>query len=182
LRKSGHGGNTTHVAVVASHPDVTCLTPRSSPRVLDDPIVSARGRTPADGEDTVIELGGAAVGVRVNSAAVELEGGLRGIDGDGGRAEVDFGLQVVLVTSVDVDVGSQGSSNVLLAERASSILSSVGVALFGVNTLVVNDVLHGLSHETTITSLVSFIAAAVNEVLLRKRDELLGFELVATLG
>ena len=37
--KAGHGGNTALVVGVAAHEDVSLVTPRCTPRVLDDVVV-----------------------------------------------------------------------------------------------------------------------------------------------
>jgi hypothetical protein len=43
------------------------------------------------------------------------------------------------------------------------------------------NVLEGIIHETTIATLVALSGGAVNELLLRKRDELSSLDLVGTL-
>jgi len=51
-------------------------------------------------------------------------------------------------------------------------LFSVGVGSFGVDTAVVDDVLEGVVHQTTVAALVAVAARAVDEVLLGQGDEL----------
>jgi len=138
--------------------------------------------SPADSEDTVVELSRRAVGVRVDSRRVELEAGLRGVDGNRGGSEVDGGLELTLVAGRNVGESGQSRSRVGSGVGASSVLSGVRVGRLGVDTSVGDDVLHGLSHESTVAALVALAPRAVHEVLLRERDELLGAEEVATLG
>jgi len=181
--EGGHGGNTAHVVVIASHPDVSLVTPIGSPGVLDDPVqVVGCISTPADSEDTVIELGGRAVRIRVDSRAVELERGLRSVDGDRGGSEVDRVLEGILITRSNVGVGSEGRSRVGSRISASSVSSGVWVRAFSVNSSGGNDVVHGLSHETTVATLVSLAPRAIHEVLFGEGDELLGSEEVASFG
>jgi len=182
LRKSGHGGNTTHVVVVTGHQDVSVGTPAGSPRVLDDPVGLSSLNTPSNSQHTVVQLGSRAVGVRVDSRSVELEGGLRSVDGDGGGSHVDRVLQVGLGSLLDVLVGLQGGSRVGLVVSAGSVLSSVGIGGFGIDTSVLDDVFHGLSHQTTVASLVSVGSRAVNQVLLRETNQRLARDEVASLS
>jgi hypothetical protein len=182
LRESGHGGNAAHVAVVSGHPDESLKSPVSSPGVLDDPVVRSAVNSPSNGKDSVVELGGRAVGVTVNSRVVELEGRLRSINSNASGTQIDLGLEVVLVSLVHVDVGLEGSSAVGSFVVASSVLSGVGVAGFGVNSLVGDDVVHGLGHESSIASLVSLAGGAIHQVLFRQRNELLGGDEVASLS
>jgi len=173
LWESGHGGNSAHVVVVSGHPDESVESPISSPRVLDDPVVRSAVYSPSNGKNSVVELRGRAIWVTVDSRVVELEGGLRSIDGNRGWSQINLGLEIVLVSLVYVGVRLQSGSNVLGVEVASSILSSVGIAGLGINSLVRNDVVHGLSHESSITSLVSLRSRAIHEVLLGQRNEFL---------
>jgi len=104
----------------------------------------------------VVELSGAASGFVVDTAGVELEGVVRsvntnrdGSDGSGGHHESGF------ISGLNSVVSLHGGSNVGLVELASSILRNVGVAGFRVDTVVGDDVLHGINHETAIASLVA---------------------------
>jgi len=75
------------VVEVSGHLDVPLDTPVSSPRVLDEPISTSAVNSPSDGEDSVVEGGGRASWLVVDSTGVQLEGVLRSIDGnrDGSR-------------------------------------------------------------------------------------------------
>lgn len=50
-------------------------------------------------------------------------------------------------------------------------LSIIGVAILRVDTLVVNDVLESLIHETALTAHVSFSPRAVDKVLFAEADQ-----------
>lgn len=54
---------------------------------------------------------------------------------------------------------------------ASTILGSVGIAGLGVNTLVFDDVLEGIVHQTSSTTIVSLAGGAVDEVLLGEGNQ-----------
>jgi len=146
------------VVVVSGHPDPSVLSPISSPRVLYDPVVSSGSVvSPSSSQNSVIQLRSGAIWLVVDSAAVELERRVRSIDSNAGWSSVNLHLEVVLVSLVNVDVSSQSGSTVLGIVNASSVLCSVWVAGLSIDSLVVDDVLHSLSHESSIASLVSLI-------------------------
>ena len=60
-------GDSAHVVHVPGHLDVALLAPALAPGVLDEEVVLAVLSAVADGEDTVVELLGVAVLVRVDS-------------------------------------------------------------------------------------------------------------------
>jgi len=153
--ESGHGGNTAVVVLVAAHHDKSAHSPVSSPAVLNKPVLGSRGSTPSNAQHTVVQLLRRACRLIVDSSRVELEGGLRGINGNRGRSSVGLHLEVVLVSAVDVDKAGESGTRVGSIVGAGSILSSVWVRGFSVNSLVGDDVGHGLSHESSIASLVS---------------------------
>jgi len=160
------------------------VAPIGSPGVLDDPVIHVGSAvvSPAGSQDTVVEVLRRAVRVRVDSRGVELEAGLRSIDGNRGWSLRDRGLESTFVTRSDVVEGSEGGSRVGSVVRASSVFSGVWVAGFGINATVGDDVLHGLSHETSVASLVSLGERAIHEVLLREGNEVLGSNEVASFG
>ena len=51
----------------------------------------------------------------------------------------------------------------------------VGIAGFGINSFVVFHILERLVHESTVTSIVTIFAAAVDQVLLAQRHQFAGF-------
>lgn len=62
------GGNSALVALVASHLDVSGLTPSSSPGVLDDPVVSVFGISAVSySQNTMIQGTAAAAGLNVDT-------------------------------------------------------------------------------------------------------------------
>jgi len=107
---------------------------------------------------------------------------MRSINGDTSGSHVNLLLEVTLVSSVDIGEAFESGTNIGLVEDAVSVLGSVWVAALGVNSIVGDDVLHGLSHESSITSLVSLIARAIHKILLRQRDEFLLSKEVASLS
>jgi len=180
LRESGHGGNSAHVSIVSGHPDESVKSPVSSPGVLDDPVVSCGRNSPSNGKDSVIELRSGAIRIAVNSRVVELERRLRGINGNASGSQVDLSLEIIFVSLVNISVFGQSGSNVGSLEVASSVSGGVRVAGFSVHSLVGDDVVHGLSHESSVASLVSLGGGAIHQVLLRQRYKLLGSNEVAS--
>jgi len=173
------------VVEVSGHPDVSLESPVGSPRVLDDPIVLSRVSvgSPSNGENSVIESSSGAIWLNVDSAAVELEGVLRSIDGDGGGSLGDLLLKIVLISLVDIGEALEGGSPVGSGVFASPRgLGGVWVASLGVDATVGDDVLEGLSHQSSVASLVALRERAIHEVLLRERDQGVGGQEVATLG
>jgi hypothetical protein len=171
IGEGGHGGNTALVVLVTRHPDVSGLSPAGSPRVLDDPIgASRRINTPSNSQDTVVQRGARASGLIVDSRGVELERRLRSIDGNRGGSLLNKTLEGILVSAGNVLEALEGSTRVGSRILAGSVFSSVGVAGFSVNTSIGNDVLHGLSHQTSLTSVISIRSRAVNQVLLRETN------------
>jgi len=93
---------------------------------------------------------------------------------------LDLDLQIGFGSGLDIDEGLEGGSRVGSVVGTSSIFSSVGIRVFSIDTSVVDDVLHGLSHQTTVATFISIRTRAINQVLLRERVELVGGDLVAT--
>jgi len=148
------------------------LSPRGSPGVLNEPVVRRSIDTISSDEDSVVKLRGGASGFVVNSGGVELERVVRSIDGDGDGSDGARGNQERgFVSGLDSVVSLHGGSNVGGVELARSVLRNVGVRGFRVDTVVGDDVLEGIDHETSVASLVSERSRAVHQVLLRKTDE-----------
>jgi len=74
--------------------DVTVLTPRSSPGVLDSEELSAVIGTISYNEDTVVERG-SALGGGDNTTGVRVEDGLVGLNGNGDWSLVEGSLELV---------------------------------------------------------------------------------------
>jgi hypothetical protein len=164
------GGNTT------LHHDVTLITPECSPRVLDNPVVISV----TNNKDTVVELGTA--WARENTAPVGLEVHLVSLNGNRDGTLGDGGGKLVLVVLGDILVTGDGDDVLgLLLLVAGTVLGSVWVVLLSVETTVLDNVLEGVVHETTVATHVAEGAGAVNELLLREGDELAGGDGVGTL-
>lgn len=117
---------------------------------------------------------------------------MRGINSDRNGAHGRNGChQLVLATRWDVDEATIDSSTFFRAVAADVVLiyrnvrqwhygdakvkpylPFVGITLLGVDALVVLNVLECLIHETSIATLVSIFAAAIDQVLLTQRDQL----------
>jgi len=89
-------------------------------------------------------------------------------------------LKILLVSRVNVGVRFEGGSTVGWVVRTGSILSSVWISAFSINSFVGDDVGHGLSHQTTVASLISLRSGAIDEILLREGNEILFGQEVAS--
>jgi hypothetical protein len=101
-----------------------------------------------------------------------LERRVRGINGNGGRCCVDEVLERALGSRGYIFETSDGGSAV--AGRVSARVGSSGgvrVRGFSINSLVVDDVLESIIHETTVATFVTFGGGAINEILLREADK-----------
>jgi len=181
VRVRGHGGNTAVVVAVARHPDVTVHAPIGTPRVLDDPVIAAARGAVTDAQDTMIEGSARASGFVVNTAGIELEGLLRSIDGNADGTNVGrSGLESSLRARGDVGVGGKGGTTVGGIVLAITVFGGVGVAGFGVDTMVGDDVGEGIIHKTTVATIVTLGRRAVDEVLLGERNEGTGVDGMST--
>ena len=146
--------------------DVTVVTPRSSPGVLDEEVVVSIFGTVSDSEDTVVELG-SALGGGDDTGGIGLEDRLVGLDGDGNWSSGKSSLEV-----------STGGilNDILEASNFTDSLGGVEFALVpemvGTSVWIVTlehewgflDVFESVVHETTVATLVNFVA--VDELLL----------------
>jgi len=152
--------------------DVTSDSPGGTPGVLNLP-----GSVGFDSgqEDTVVKV---VLAVVEGSGLVERPVG--GVNGDGDGL-LDEGVSQVLAI-VGVDVGEAGDGEVTAVELAETVLSGVGILSFGGDTAVLNDVVEGVVHQTTLAAQVSLESGTVDELLLGEGfglgglDELKGFE------
>jgi len=130
----------------------------------------------------VVKGSGAASRLIIYTTRIELEGVLGSIDGDAGGAKGNLGLEVRFAARGNVDEAGKLRTAVSSVVLAGSVLSLVGVRGFGINSAVGDDVLEGISHETTIAALVALGSGAINQVLLREADKASGVERVGTLN
>ena len=68
--------------------DKALHAPRGPPAALDNPEVAVVVTAIADGQDAMVQEGGAAVLVRVGAVLVQVEGGLAGVDRNGNGANI----------------------------------------------------------------------------------------------
>jgi len=135
-----------------------------------------------DEQDTVVELGTAA-GVGVDTRLVELERFLVSLDSNGDRAKLDGshegGVSAIIgniLVRGDVAREGRGSAGGRRRILASTISGSVRVLVLSAETASSDDVLEGLVHQTTLTTLVAVGLRAVNKHLLGEGDELASLE------
>ena len=113
-------GDTATVLLVLGHPDVTLVTPGGVPGVLDDPVVAGWVVLVTDGENTMVESGGGAESVVVDTLLVESEGEEVSVDGDRDWADSgDGGLEVGIAALGDiVALGEGGGSGHIRLARS----------------------------------------------------------------
>ena len=103
-----------------------------------------------------------------------MESVLIGFNSNGDGLKSNSGLEGIQVVGSDVNVlGDLGDRG---AGLARSILSSVRIRRFSAESSVLDDVLEGIIHQSSIASLVSVAAGAVNQLLFREGGELSGLE------
>jgi len=181
LGNGRHSGNSALVVLVSGHPDVTGLTPVSSPRILDNPISnSGTGGVPANHQNTVVKLGARTLRLVVHTAGIELERAVACVNGHTDGSANAGSLQGGFRTGLDVGIGAHGGADVGLVESASSVASSVGIRGLGVDSLVGNDVVERVSHQTSIAAFVSVAGGTIDQVLFGEGDKAAGLDLVAS--
>jgi len=127
----------------------------------------------------MVELSCRASWFIVDSAGVQLEGGVGSINGNRGGSSIDCVQESSFRSRCNISKALDGGSNVGSAESAGVWSScSVWVGRFGINSIILNDVLECVIHQTTITSLISFRNGAIDKVLLGQGDELTSCDFV----
>ncbi|MCQ9140741.1 hypothetical protein MZE11_19435, partial [Bacillus amyloliquefaciens] len=97
---------------------------------------------------------------------------MAGVDGDGdGPRRGHRQRQPRLVARGDVHEADVLRARVLGVVSALIVDPLVGVALLGVDAAVVLDVLEGVVHEPAVAAVVAVRGRAVDEVLLRQRNQ-----------
>ena len=117
----------------------------------------------------MVQLGSASVAVVVDSSIVEHEVVLD-FDGDGNDGLVEGGHESVHIDGVDLGEGVEAVPGSLGGGLARSLGSSVGVGVLG-GDLVVDDVLVGEGHESSVAAVVSVGSGAVDQLLLGEGHE-----------
>jgi len=168
--------------VVGSHSEVTLLTPGSTPRVLDDPVVLAVLRAVANSEDTVIKRGSAAEETATlhDTTVIKLEHDTSGIDGNRDGSLVKGSLHGGTRAGGDILVGDNLGDLLGLFGVASSISTSVSIVGLFFETIM-HGILESIVHKTTIATLIALGSGAVNKLLLRKGNEVASLDLPSTL-
>jgi len=103
----------------------------------------------------MVELSAAASWLVVDTTTVELEGGLRGIDGNRDWTNCgDGSLEIRLAARSDISVSGYLGTNIGWVVLAGSGYGLVWVAGLGIDSALF-DVLEGIVHKTSVASLVS---------------------------
>jgi len=148
---------------ISEDSEVTFFSPAATPGVLEEPVVFTTVSTISDNEDTVVEGGSAEV--LDDSTEVELESEASGINGNGDWSLSNGGLKGRGALGLDINEGFDlGDTSFSVA---SSVSSGVSIISFGIDGSSFS-IFEGIVHKTTIATLVSEGAGAVNELLLRE--------------
>jgi len=162
--------------------DVAILTVGGAPRVLYLVVLNAVLNAVADSENTVVEVGAAAIGGADDTALVALEDALVGLDGNGDGALGDLGLEGLRALGGHIDEGLNFNLAESLVGLAASELAQpalVGVVRFGFDGVGLGP-LEGLVHDAAHAAQVSVVSAA-DELLLREGEELASGDEVSAL-
>jgi len=165
----------------SSDSDVTLLTPRGSPGVSDDVVVTdGLIGSPSDGSDGVIEVGSTLSGVD-DTTGVVVEDFLVSLDGNGDdtllNGTLEASSRVLRNVSVVLDLNVTGG---LSGIADASVSGSRGVGIFVFLSLsVALQILESSILPATVATLAG--AVARNEFLLRKAQEVTGGSEVSVL-
>jgi len=158
---------------VCSNTNVSLLSPRRGPRVLDNVVVLSALGSVADSEHGVVDFSSALFHVGKNSAGVGLEVVGAGSNGDGVGCLVKGGVHLAVGVSLHVHkrVDSSGDGLLLPGVAGASLAEpgAEGVVSLGGDAFVVDDPLHGFIFKTTIASITAVLSLgdAGNKLLRR---------------
>ena len=156
-------------AITHADLDVTFVTPGRGPGVTDDIVALISLITVTNGEDGVVNLGGAVVGGGEDTAGVSLEDFALGVDGDTDGLLLNGSLDAVGVSADLLVASSIGDTlGLIVAARALGLLG--GTRDVGVVSLA-----HGHVSLLPLPAVVvhATIAAVVGKEALRAINELL---------
>lgn len=157
--------------------DVTFLTPRSVPGVLDQPVWCSRIFTVSDKSDTVVKLLWITEEWVHDTSHVHLEP--TGVNGSGEWTSGSKSRGNDLLISGDHFPLGDSTVRLVFFGVAGAISSGVFVVRFKFESSLLEEN-ESVLHETTVATLVGFFVA-VDEFLLGEREELFVFEEVLTL-
>ena len=137
----GGGGDAAQVVPVPRHLDVAVDAPLGAPGVLDEPVVAAVLGAVADDQATRGQVSVGAGLIIIHATRVQLERGLRLVDGHGDGTDVGDGvLQGALAAGGDVHVAGEGG-HVLSMFGLAAVIVAGGVGVVGLRLdTVINDV------------------------------------------
>jgi len=171
---------------VTGKTDIAGLSPLVSPRVLHQPVVSVGLviSSEANNEDTMVEVS-SACGGGDDTTCIQLEYSLVGLNGNGYGLLHDSGHEGSLISRLSrviLDISeSRDGGHRLAGLLACLILLHVGIVSLSADSLVVEDELESIIHQTTLTGVVALRDRAIHQLLLRERDQLVGLKIDSTL-
>jgi len=156
--------------------NVTIVTPRSTPGVLDNESFEDTDLLVTDSQDSVIEVSTATSGE--DTLAVELEDILISFDEDGDGEVDDGSLELFSGLGGNESVTSVGLLGLGGVELAGTISGSVGIVRFDFET-VLSGILDSEIRPATLATITS-IGSAVNDLLFREGEEFTSLDEVET--
>ena len=154
--------------LVSTKEDITILTPRSTPRVLDDESFIETNFLVTNSEDGMIKISTATLSD--DTRAVALEDIFISFDEDGDGTIDEGSLQLVSGVRSDELVTSSDSDSLGFLIFALAVLSSVRIVRFEFKTIL-GSIFNSEIRPSTVATFVLF-SVAINDLLFSEGEEL----------
>jgi hypothetical protein len=163
-------------STISGNVDITRVTPRATPRVLDDESFITLNNVITDSEDTVVKI--ITAELLDNTTRIELEDKLVGLDGNSNGLVNKSSLHSISIGNSDVSISLVDLISLGGIIRALLVDGLVRIVSFRFNTIF-SSVFHSIAHQTTVATFVSS-SVAINELGFREGDEVLVVDEVET--
>jgi len=165
--------DTAHVNT-AKHLEVAVVTPGSTPRVLNYPVVLPVFGAIPDSKDSMIDVHRSilAVLIRIDACLVVSEA-CNNLEGDRNRTDHEKVVAKILLTEGDI-VGASNYADTLLKSWQLALLidCSVRIEILSDETTSVHDIFKGVRRQATFASKIVKTTSAINKLLLTEVSEL----------
>jgi len=152
----------------SSDEDITILTPRSTPRVLDNESFIETNLLVTNSQDSVIKF--STTVLSDDTRTVHLEGVLIGFNEDRDGSVDEGSLELISGVGSDETVTTSNLDSLGALEIALAISSSVGIVRFEFKT-VLGSIFDSEIRPATVATFV-LVSVAINDLLFRERKEL----------
>jgi len=153
--------------LVSSDENVTILTPRSTPRVLDNEGFIDANLLVTNSQDSVVEFSTASLSE--DTRAVHLESILISFDEDGDGSVDEGSLELISAVGGDELVTTSNLDSLSLLVLAGTVLGSVGIVRFEFKTLA-GSVFNSEVRPATVATFV-LVSVAINDLLFGEGEE-----------